>query len=246
MTLVRSLLFNIAFYVGTAIFAIALIPALIMPANVTRFGGRLWSKTTNLFMRIFAGTSIEIQGDVPSGGVIIAAKHQSAWETIIFAGLLRSPCYVLKYELGRIPLFGSYLVKTGQIIIDRKAGANALRSVIRHAGLALDEGRQVIVFPEGTRVPPGAKRPYQPGIAGLYQKTSRPVVPVALNTGCFWPRNGFFKRPGKAILKFLPAIEPGLDRKAFMEKLEQAIESETDQLLAPERQNQEEQLPPAG
>lgn len=228
---IRSVLFNLAFFGGSTLLALLMLPLLPLPANAVRRAGRFWSRATDRALAATVGARLEIRGTPPAGGVIIAAKHQSAWETIAFARLLASPCYVLKRELSWIPLFGWYLIKTRQIIIDRRAGASALRRVIRQAERALAAGRQVVVFPEGTRLPPGTRRPYQPGIAGLYQQTGRAVVPVALTTGLLWPRNGFVKRPGRAVLEFLPPIPPGLDRQTFLARLEQAIETHSERLL---------------
>jgi 1-acyl-sn-glycerol-3-phosphate acyltransferase len=138
---------------------------------------------------------------------------------------LNYPAFVLKRELLSIPLFGWYLRKVGMIAVDRAAGASALRNMARQASEAFAEGRSILIFPEGTRVPPGESRPYHPGVAALYTQLKVPVVPVALNSGLFWGRRSFVKRPGTVTVQFLPPIPPGLDRKAFMRELESRIEA---------------------
>jgi len=164
--------------------------------------------------------------------VLIAAKHQSAWDTIIFSILLWDHCFVLKQELTRIPLFGWYLTRAGLIPVDRSGGAAALKKMVADARRAAEAGRPIVIFPEGTRVAPDAHRPYHPGVAALYSQLEVPVVPCALNSGLFWGRRSFAKRPGTITLEFLPAIPPGRPRKTFLAELEQAIEGRSRALAA--------------
>jgi 1-acyl-sn-glycerol-3-phosphate acyltransferase len=163
--------------------------------------------------------------------VIFAVKHQSSWETLALAAILDRPIYVLKRELVWIPLFGLYLLGSGALAVDRGAGAKALRQLMRKAEEAAKNGRPFLIFPEGTRVAPGEHRPYQPGIAALYDKLRRPVVPVALNSGLFWGRRSFVKRPGRITVEFLDPIPAGLDRRRFMKELEARIEGASQRLL---------------
>ena len=159
--------------------------------------------------------------------MLYAVKHQSAWETIILSWLLAAPAFVLKRELLRLPVIGWFFLKTGCIPVDRSAGMRALRGM-RAAGQDLaKKGRSMLIFPQGTRVTPGADQPYEIGVFSLYQATGLPVVPVALNSGHVWPRNSWLKYPGKVTVEFLEPIEPGLDRKSFMAKLKQRIEDRT-------------------
>ena len=143
---------------------------------------------------------------------------------------------MLKKELLSIPLFGWFLKRAGMIAVDRKGGASALRSMARQATETLESGRSILIFPEGTRVAPGQTRPYQPGVAALYTQQKVPVVPVALNSGLFWGRRAFFKKPGTIVVQILPPIPPGLDRKAFMRDLESRIEPASAALAGGERQ----------
>ncbi|MGB8274798.1 MAG: lysophospholipid acyltransferase family protein, partial [Alphaproteobacteria bacterium] len=163
---------------------------------------------------------------------VLAVKHQSAFETLALPLILGDPAFVVKRELFAIPLFGWFLARLGMIAIDRKAGAAALKSIVRRAKRALATGRHVVIFPEGTRVALHAKRPYHAGVAALYAMAGAPVVPVALDSGLYWRRRGFLKRPGRVVIEFLPPIAPGLDRDAFMAELQSRIEGATKRLVA--------------
>ena len=223
----RSLVFNIGFFGGSALLAVALLPALALPRVVLVRAGRLWAWWTNLLLRRVVGAEIVIENRerLPAAGGIVAARHQSAWETVALLGLLPDPAYVLKRELLRLPLFGWYARKSGHIAVDRGGGARALRGMVAQAAEALAAGRQVVIFPEGTRVAPGAGRRYRPGTAALYRALGAPVVPVALNSGAVWGRNAFIKRPGRIVLRALEPIPPGLSRDAFMATLRERIET---------------------
>jgi 1-acyl-sn-glycerol-3-phosphate acyltransferase len=230
----RSLLFNVAFWVWTAVLALAALPVLLLPRRAMQAVGRNWGRGVDALARAVVGLSYEVRGrqHVPQEPAIFAIKHQSAWETLIVHSLLDDPAIALKRELTLIPLFGWYLLRAGMIRIDRGAGARALRSLIEGARKALDRGSSVVMFPEGTRVAPGRRRPYQPGITALYLQLERPVVPVALNSGLYWSRRSFLKRPGRIVVEFLEPIRPGLDRRSFMAELERRLEGATDRLLA--------------
>jgi len=226
MTALRSLLFNLAFFGWTALVCVVALPMLVLPRGVLVRLARLWARGTVLLLSALLDLRHEVRGDSPhpEGGAIYAFKHQSAWDTILLALLLRDPAIVLKKELLAIPLFGWYLAKTGQIAIDRRGGAKALKRMVRAAERCIQAGRPLVIFPEGTRTAPGQHRPYLPGVAALYRQLALPVVPVALNSGLFWPRRSFLKRPGLMTVEFLPAIEPGLSRQAFLDELERRTE----------------------
>jgi 1-acyl-sn-glycerol-3-phosphate acyltransferase len=230
----RSLAFNLLFYIWTVIMAVVGLPFLLGPRRLTVAWARAWERGIAWLLRTIAGITFEVRGRVhmTEAPVIYAVKHQSAFETLVLHLVLRDPAIALKRELTRIPLFGWYLIRTGMIRIDRTSGARALRSMVSGARGALARGSSVVVFPEGTRVAPGAERPYQPGVAGLYLQLGLKVVPVALNSGLFWSRRSFRKRPGHIVIEFLPAIEAGLDRKRFMAALRDRLEPATDRLLA--------------
>jgi len=232
MIFIRSLLFNVAFYLWTSVMFLLSLPALLLPAGAVWGLGRVWVCGTMLLLRLFVGLTHEVRGlahRLP-GAALYAVKHQSAWDTLVFALLLDRPAIVLKQELLNLPLFGWYMRKCRMIPVDRKGRATALKRMAADARDRAAAGRPILIFPEGTRVAPGQRRPYQPGAAALYGALGLPVVPVALNSGLFWGRRSFHKLPGRIVVEFLPAIAPGLDRRIFMAELEAAIETAADRL----------------
>ena len=234
MTLVRSLLFNVSFSLWTMLISVLGLPALLVSQRATIWISELWASVTFWLLRQIVGLSHEVRGrhNVPEGAVIVALKHQSAWEAIALWVLVKRPAIVLKQSLTRIPVFGLYMRRGGAIVIDRDAGPKALRPMVAAARTAAIQGRPIMIFPEGTRTREGARQSYQPGIAALYMQLHLPVVPVALNSGLFWGRRSFRKRPGKILVEFLPPIESGLDRRSFMAELERRIEEATALLIA--------------
>jgi 1-acyl-sn-glycerol-3-phosphate acyltransferase len=234
MILVRSALFNIAFYLWTAGMSILWLPALLGPRQWSVRGQAIWARGVMGLMRVLAGIRIEIRGtkNLPDGPALIASKHQSAWDTIVYHMALDDPAVVMKRELFLIPVYGWYASKVRMIPIDRRGGPKAVRAMIRASRQAAKAGRPIVIFPEGTRVAPGLRAPYRPGIGGLYTQLGVPVVPVALNSGLFWPRRKFSRRPGTIILEFLPPIPPGFKRAELITALEERLEPATDALIA--------------
>ena len=169
--------------------------------------------------------------NIVKGPAIYAMKHQCMWETMASQILLHDCALIMKRELTWIPWYGWYSVKSKQVIVDRGGHAKTMRSMLRSAKARVAEGRPIVIFPEGTRKALGAPPDYKPGVAGMYGTLGVPCVPVALNSGLFWPRKGFIRRPGKIIIEFLPAIAPGMKREAFMAELEQRIERASERLL---------------
>ena len=237
MMYLRSLIFNILFYGVTAVLAVLALPAMLLPAAVIQAVARFWGLLTVWLLRI-VGATHRVSGELHHGRqVIYAAKHQSAWETIVLSLLLRTPVVVLKRELLKLPLLGWYFRKAGCIAVDRSAGMRALRQLRDDAVVARDAGRSLLIFPQGTRVAPGESRKYEVGIFALYEATGLPVVPIALNSGHLWGRNSWTKRAGRIEVEFLPAIAPGMARREFMASLESAIETRMAVLDAPYRQD---------
>lgn len=234
MILLRSALFNITFIGGTALTVLFGLPLLAAPRPVMVAYVRVWSRLMVAALRILCGIRLDVTGldRIPAGGVIVAAKHQSAFDTIVWIMLLPAPVYVLKKELLSIPLWGWLARRCGHVPVDRAAGAAALRNMVKGAKAAIAEGRPVVIFPEGTRSAPGQRLPYQPGVAALALAAGVPVVPVATDSGRFWGRRAFHKRPGTLHVSVLPPLPAGLPRAALMAALEEAIETETDRLLA--------------
>ena len=223
MLFVRSLVFNILFYGLTAAMSIAGLPLLLLPQRATMAYARLWGRAMVGLLRI-AGISHRVVGPRPAGPVIYAAKHQSAWETIVLYDEFGCPAPVLKRSLLFYPVIGLYFLKVPTVPVDRSSGAGALRKLQGRVARLAGEGRSILIFPQGTRVAPGRSMPYLPGTFAIYRASGLEVVPVALNSGVFWGRDSFAKSPGRITVRLLPPIPPGLGRKAFMERLEAAIE----------------------
>jgi 1-acyl-sn-glycerol-3-phosphate acyltransferase len=229
----RGLAFNVAFFAWTAIAGTIGLPFLITPRAVTMQFGQFWARSILFLLRVIVGLDHEIRGldRIPRGGCIIAMKHQSAWDTLILPAVLGDPAVVLKRELLLLPFYGWYAARAGSIAIDRKAGASALRRMVAASRPVAAEGRPIVIFPEGTRVAPGRRLPYQPGVAALYQALAVPLVPAAVNSGYFWGRRSFLKRPGRIVLEFLDPIPAGWPRRRVMAELEQRIETAAAELL---------------
>jgi len=229
---IRSLLFGLTFYASTLVLSILLSPSLLLPRGMMRVVAYSWVRLSLWIVRATLGIRHDVRGweNVPSGPFIIASKHQSAWDTLIYNVVIPDCVFVLKRELFFVPFWGWYLWRMRMIGVDRSAGARALKSMAEQALDRLGDGRSIVIFPQGTRTTPGARRPYLPGAAALYRMTDVPVVPVALNSGLFWPRRKFEKHSGTATLQFLEPIPPGLDKRTFLKRLEAAIEPATSAL----------------
>jgi 1-acyl-sn-glycerol-3-phosphate acyltransferase len=234
MVSLRSLIFNLCFYATLVVLMILGLPSVLMGRHAVFFMGRLWGACSLWLLEHICGLTIEFRGleNIPKGGYIIAAKHESFLET--FSLLKHAPdfAYVLKKQLMYIPIFGWYLWGAEQIAIDRARGRSALNVLSERAVAVLRAGRQIFIFPEGTRRPPGARPQYKQGVGHLYVDSGAPCLPVALNTGLYWGRRGFSRRPGVAIIEYLPAIPPGLERDVFLARLQESIESASTRLNA--------------
>jgi 1-acyl-sn-glycerol-3-phosphate acyltransferase len=230
----RSVLFNIVFFIGTSIGLLLMFPAIVLPRRATMWAARQLATVMLGLLGAIVGLRFELRGDAArlQAPALIACKHQSAWDTFIFYLIARDPAYVMKKELMLIPVYGWLAAKQKMIAVDRKAGASALRRMIQAARDALAAGRQIVIFPQGTRVAPGTHRAYQPGVAALYAQLQQPVVPIALNSGLFWGRRSFTKLPGTIIIEVLPEIPAGLKRAELMRELESRIEAASARLEA--------------
>ncbi len=228
----RSLAFQIALYLLTAVMGVIGLPMLLLPRRWAAIFGRSWASAVLWALGWCTGLRHEVRGreHLPRGAAIIAMKHQSAWDTFAAAVVFFDPAIVLKRELLLVPFYGWYLWKAGMIAIDRKAGASALKSMVRQGERAVAAGRPIVIFPEGTRTPIGTRRPYQPGVAALYRQLGVPIVPVAVNSGLFWGRRAFNKRPGRITVEILPPIPPGGARQAVMAELQERIDAASDRL----------------
>jgi 1-acyl-sn-glycerol-3-phosphate acyltransferase len=230
----RSILFNVLFYLNLVILLIAAIPTLVMPRRAILGMAKLWGRTTLWLLRVVCRIEVEWRGleKIPPGGILVAAKHQSVWETFALVALFPDPTFVIKRELMWVPFFGWYTWVGGMIPVDRGARKAALAGMMVHARKALAAGRQIVIFPEGTRRPAGAEPKYKFGVAHLYAESGVPCVPIALNSGLFWPRRRFMRFPGTVRVEVLDPIAPGLDRDAFFATLQRDIEAATARLIA--------------
>jgi 1-acyl-sn-glycerol-3-phosphate acyltransferase len=235
--LARALLFNIVFYGWTFLYGFFALLFLAAPRALALPVAVFWNRSAIAITAAVAGIKLEVKGreNIPANPAVFAIKHQSAFETIALPVILDDPIFVMKRELFRIPIYGWYFARLGNIGIDRGGGPSAIKTIVRRAERALQQGHSILIFPEGTRVAPGAKGEYGPGVAALYTMLHVPVVPVAVNSGLFWGRRSFVKNPGTVTIAFLPAIAPGMERQAFMAELERRIETVTGRLIAAAR-----------
>jgi 1-acyl-sn-glycerol-3-phosphate acyltransferase len=230
----RSLLFNALFYVNITIRMIVALPTILLPYSFLHGVLRRYASSTLWFLQVVCGTKVEWRGreKLPTGPCIVACKHQSLWETFALFMLLPDPTYVLKRELMWLPLFGWLATKARMIPIDRGLHTKALASMTAAARREAARGRQIVIFPEGTRRPPGAKPRYLPGVAFLYAELGLPCVPIALNSGLFWPRRSLRRHPGTVLVEVLDPIPPGLEKREFLMRLQNATEQSTARLVA--------------
>ncbi|HEV7873800.1 MAG TPA: lysophospholipid acyltransferase family protein [Enterovirga sp.] len=233
MLVLRSLAFNLAFYLNLLVWLVICIPTLVMPSRAVLSVATAWGRSNLWLMRILVGTRVEFRrlDRIPPGGLLVAAKHQSFWETFALLSLFEAPTFVLKRELTWLPIFGPLLVKAGMIPVDRGKGTSALVGMTRRAAQAVRDGRQILIFPEGTRRAPGAEPAYKFGVAHLYRSLDVPCLPVALNSGIFWPRRQFLRRPGTIVVEILEPIPPGDSRDEFLALLTDRIETASDRLI---------------
>ncbi|WP_425407496.1 lysophospholipid acyltransferase family protein [Hwanghaeella sp.] len=224
---VRGILFGIYFYLLTTFVVIAYLPFLLTTQRIVRFLAGLWCRAALFGLRVIGGVSWRYEGveNLPDRPFVLACKHQSTWETLSLFIYFDAPAFILKQELTKIPLFGWYLHKAGNISVDRSAGAKALRKMIEDTRQVLGTGRKIVIFPEGTRTAPGTKPRYHSGVVAVYRESGYPLVPAALNSGQFWPKSIWSCRPGEIVLRFLPPLPEDMGRRELMTSLEEVIET---------------------
>jgi 1-acyl-sn-glycerol-3-phosphate acyltransferase len=232
--LIRSILFNVLFYLNLLLHFFAAIPTLVLPRRAIVEVARFWARTNLWLLRAVCGIKAEFRGieKIPHGALLVASKHQSLWETFALLLLFRDPAFILKRELIWIPFFGWYAWKAGMIPVNRGKRSQALTAMTACARDELARDRQIVIFPEGTRRAPGAKPQYKYGVVHLYAETGVQCLPLALNSGLFWPRRSFRRYPGTVLVELLDPIAPGLDKQTFTERLQQEIEVATARLVA--------------
>lgn len=233
MITIRSLLFVLWLYMSMVLYAVGLSPALILPHRYAMGVVKGWARFVLFGLRWIAGVKVEFRGleHRPAGPALIAAKHQGMLDIIIPFVVLKDPCIIMKKELAILPFFGWFALKTKMIVVDREAASKALREMVKQARARAAEGRQIWIFPEGTRAPVGSIPDYKPGVAALYRDLEVACWPVATNAGVHWPAHGFRRYPGTVVYEFLPPIEANLKRAPFMAELELRIETASNALL---------------
>ena len=234
MTTLRSALYNIAFYLNLVLWCAVAFPTLVLPRRQFMWVAHMWGVSSLWLLKIIARTDVRWNGleHLGEGGCIVASKHQSAWETFALFAVLKDPAFILKRELTFIPFFGWYLLKGDMIPVRRgQTDREGLAELGRKAKEAVAAGRQLIIFPEGTRRPAGAPPDYKSGVAHIYAATGARCVPIALNSGLYWPRRALLKRPGTVEVEILEPISAGMRPKAFLALLRERIETVSARLL---------------
>lgn len=234
MLLFRSLVFAAAFYAVTIVMLLGCVWMLLGPRKLAIDALKLHGRICLWLLRIICGTRLEVRGreNLPAGACLVIAKHQSTWDTFALLTLFDDPAVVLKDELKWIPLYGWFCLKFEHILVKRDRAAVALKQMVTDAKARVAAGRQVVIFPEGTRQAPGAAPDFKSGYIALYDALDVPCVPIALNSGLYWPRRSFRRYPGTIVVDIRPAILPGQPRAQVRKRIEAEIEAASDRLLA--------------
>lgn len=227
----RSLLFVGQMYVMMALLGILFLPWALVSSGGATFACKTYCKWVRWTARWMVGLHSEVRGPIPQGNVLVAAKHQSFFDIVILFGALPRPRFIMKRELMWFPVIGQYALRLGCIPVDRGRRAEAIRKLVNDVAKGAEKPGQLAIYPQGTRVAPGAQESYKVGTAVLYNQFDQTCVPVATNVGVFWPRKGILRKPGLAVIEFLPVIEPGLSNADFMDRLEQEIETASNNLM---------------
>lgn len=237
MQLLRSLIFNILIYLIMVVYAVIFfIPALITKEYAFK-ACHAWCITTRWLATWMIGLKTEVRGTPPTGEVMIAAKHQSFLDIIVIYNSLSRARFIMKRELMFAPILGQYALRLGAIPVDRGKRGAAIEKMKRDIAKGASEPGQLVIYPQGTRVAPGDKKPYKIGTGAIYEQLNQPCIPVATNIGHFWPKRGILRKPGTCVVEFLDPIQPGMPVKEFMAQLEDVIETRSDELLAEAKEN---------
>jgi len=227
-----SLIFVVQMYLALAIFGIAFVPWAWVDRAGAYYGIRAFCRYVRWTAALLCGLRSEVRGTVPTGAVLVASKHQSFFDIIVLISVLERPKFVMKTELRNAPFLGWYAKRIGCVAVDRGQRGKAITQMVADVTAGHSPPGQLVIYPQGTRVAPGVSKPYKIGTGVLYSESGQPCVPVATNVGLFWPRRGVLRKPGLAVIEFLPVIKPGLGTHAFMAVLEDAIEPASDRLAA--------------
>jgi len=231
----RSLVFTLFLYLSIALVGLLLVPTLFMSRRTSMRAIKVWARLVVWAVRAICGVRVEVRGlqHRPAGAALVAAKHQGMLDVIAPFTFLDDPCFVMKKELMALPIFGWHAWKSGMIPVDRAKAAVALKKMVADVRDRLNETRQILIFPEGTRTEPGAAGDYKPGVAALYRELDTPCALIATNSGVCWPAHGFIRRPGTVVFEFLEPVPAGLKRAQFMAEMHARIEAASLALLSP-------------
>ncbi len=233
MLILKSIIFYILLTIWTVSMGIICLPFLILPRNLLKYPIKLWIKIIFVFLDIICNIKHKIDGleNIPNESILVASKHQSAFETFALFYYLNECFFVHKRELFYIPIFGQYLFKANMVAIDRAGGTKSMRKMLHKVQSRLSSGSSIIIFPEGTRKLPGSKPDYKTGFIGIYQHTKRKILPVAVNSGLCWPKRSWILKSGLITIKFLPVINKGLGKKVILNEVKKRIETASNLLL---------------
>ncbi|MBK5927567.1 lysophospholipid acyltransferase family protein [Rhodobaculum claviforme] len=227
----RSVVFIGLMYLSMAALAVVFAPLAVADRKFAHAGIRAWTRLVRWLAHRVVGLASEVRGPVPTGEVLVAAKHQSFFDIIILLSVLPNPRFVMKKELERAPILGWYARRIGCVSVDRGQKGRAIRAMVEAVHRERGDPGQLVIYPQGTRVAPGTLAPYKVGTGVLYQELGAPCVPVACNVGVFWARHSLYRRPGRAVVEFLPEIPPGMELRAFMTQLEAEVETASNRLI---------------
>ena len=228
---VRSLIFVVNIYAMMGIMGIVFFPWAVVSRRGALTACHTWCRWVRWCARWMVGLETEVRGTPPTDEVLIAAKHQSFLDIILIFGAVPSGKFIMKRELMWAPVIGQYGLKIGCVPVDRGKRSQAIKKMVADVARGRQQPGQLIIYPQGTRIAPGVKAPYKVGTGVLYEELGQDCVPVAANVGLFWPRKGIMRKPGTAVVEFLPRIESGQTRGAFMERLEREVETASDRLM---------------
>ena len=233
MLILKSIIFYIFLVIWTVTMGILCLPFLILPSYMLKYPTKIWIKVIFILLNLICNIKHKIEGleNIPNESVLVASKHQSAFETFALYYYLNNCFFVHKRELFLIPIFGQYLFKSNMVSIDRDGGTKAMRQMLQKVQLKLNKGSSIIIFPEGTRKLPGSKPDYKTGFIGIYNHTKRKILPVAVNSGLCWPKQSWILKSGIITIKFLPTIKNGLDKKVILNEVQNRIETASSLLL---------------
>lgn len=232
----RSLIFEINLYLSMLVLGIVFLPWTLFSARGAFLACKSYCRWIRWSAAWMVGLRSEVRGTPPTGEVMVAAKHQSFFDILMIFDAVPAAKFIMKKEILYTPIIGQYAYRIGCVPVSRGKRGAAIKKMVADVAAGLTNPGQLVIYPQGTRVAPGADVPYKVGTAVLYTDLDQDVVPVATNAGVFWPRRGIYRKPGLAVVDFLPAIPKGLERRAFMQQLEETIETRSDALMAEARQ----------